>query len=160
MVLLSHFSSNSGEAHGKSLLHIFSCHGSKNGSRARMAYWVVSVKYIPLPKKSNAHKTKADVYFLPFPFCILSCNLQETPRVRFCLTQGGKTRACQSCLSVFSPRALFNTPQRKRHEIYTHTHKHQSFFELCCFTLSHNCAFHLKISPSCLFHLPLCIQAV
>lgn len=34
MVLLSHFSSDSDEAHGKSLLQIFSNHGSENGGKS------------------------------------------------------------------------------------------------------------------------------
>lgn len=144
MVLLSNFSSDSGEACGKSLLHILSSNGSENGEGACMACWAVSGKCIPL--LNQTHKTKADTCFLPFPFCILSCNLQENPGVRLFLKQRGRTRACQSSLGVFSLRALFKTPQRKML-----AHKHQCVLELLCFAVSHNCAPHLKIFSSCVF---------
>lgn len=83
--------------------------------------------------KSNTYKTKADTLFLPFPFCIFSCNLQESPWVRLCLKQRGLTRVCQSSLSVLSPRALFNTG--KCHKIHTQT-------QLLCSVPSHNCVPH------------------
>lgn len=64
MVLLSHFSSDSGEAHGKSLLQIFSSHGSENGERACMAYCAVLGKHIPLPNQTQNKSRHTFLLFL------------------------------------------------------------------------------------------------
>lgn len=60
MGLLSHFSSDSGEAHGKSLFEILSTHGRENGERVWHAWLTELSRGNTLPHtKSNTYKNKS-----------------------------------------------------------------------------------------------------
>lgn len=142
MVLLSHFSSDSGEAHGKSLAHIFSSHGSENGERARMAYWAVSGRYIPPPIQTHTKQKQTHTFFL-FLSVYLAV-IYRRPLGRDSVLSREAKRGPVSPLLVYSAPGHCSTHLRgKCHKI--HTHKHQSVFELLCFAPTHNCAPHLKI---------------